>query len=1163
MIDVKAAKQLLDLGARIGQGHRSEEQLRGAVAVHNILSEHRVAYLADEVGMGKTYVALGALALFRHYNPGFRVLVLAPRENIQHKWQKELTNFVAHNMRFPDLRVAALDRRPARPLVSCGNLLHFVHEVTADPNRDFFLRMSSFSLSLDRSSQEWHAQRDALRQYLPWLPREVFDLRRKEAFKDDFARAICCALPVFDLIIVDEAHHLKHGFAPSVAARNRMLALAMGHPSEREASRTFRGYGPRARRVLFLSATPLEETWRHVWNQLDVFGLGDAFSDLKRDDLTDEQKKEVARRFLIRRVTAVRCGTRDYTKNQYRREWRRGGVYQHDEPIRVEDDRQRLIVALVQKKVSELLGSERFKASFQIGMLASFESFLETTRLKRTDDTEEGNFDDREQTDDEVEREGIDVRDINRLARDYRKTFDAQLPHPKMDAVVRSLADSWRTGRKALVFVRRVASVKELKQKLDELYDEWLIGHLRERLPSEVRERFESVGARYRNQKRDADVNQGASPPQPAAPGQEAATEDRGGLDTFFEWFFRGTGPRGVVSGANVQRRFLQAGAVYATFFEDNHVMELLGARPGQVRDALARELKLETRALQEQLRQRAAKYAGSAQKLEGAQRLEAAQAAALELIKEGSSELSARARIIWNERYAAARKPGRAREAPDVSDWLEQPTFFTELRRPDRAELRARLWPEPVLRDSSQESFRLAFRERELRAQLLATAARLGHAFIDLYILTIRRLGSLDLRTQERDDEQGSDPTQRRIDAYLDLLEQQRLQPRAERGWGAFDELAELAEHFHLVLDVNIPNVRTEPLGAAAGLFGTLLRQQQPVGGMAGQVNRTLLQQFRMPGYPLVLVTTDLLQEGEDLHTFCSSIYHYGISWTPSAMEQRIGRIDRVRSQTDRRLTSLPGEPAGEDLLQVFFPHLEDTVELLQVRRVLERMNVFLRLMHEGLAPPRIEERRLDVGRELVRGQRPVEVIRESLRSAFPVPHGMTEGPTKTLAVSESIAAEAQARFLRLRESPLELIDVEWAPESPPGALLGTVKLTTGRVQPFTLLLRSDGGRLTVRCISPVGRVGLSTEMDTIAESCAARPMRLGALLTGTENSYDLTVEDDVLLSAPEHDASRIGLLLTRVVAQADELERTLLDKDEPLGTFADDLKKEGARGS
>src|ERR1017187_5761651 len=99
----------------------------------------------------------------------------------------------------------------------------------------------------------------------------------------------------------------------------------------------------------------------------------------------------------------------------------------------------------------------------------------------------------------------------------------------------------------------------------------------------------------------------------------------------------------------------------------------------------------------------------------------------------------------------------------------------------------------------------------------------------------------------------------------------------------------------------------------------------------MAGQVNHTLVSQFRMPGYPFVLISTDLLQEGEDLHTFCSSVHHYGISWTPSSMEQRIGRIDRVRSQTDRRLSGLSRELNNEEKLQVYFPRLQDTIEVVQ----------------------------------------------------------------------------------------------------------------------------------------------------------------------------------------------------------------------------------------
>jgi hypothetical protein len=99
--------------------------------------------------------------------------------------------------------------------------------------------------------------RDKLRKHLPWLGKEALDLRRdRQTFKDSFARALCCALPEFDLVIVDEAHNFKHGFTANVAARNRVVALAMGHPQGEAPKSIYPGYGRRAKRVLFLSATP-------------------------------------------------------------------------------------------------------------------------------------------------------------------------------------------------------------------------------------------------------------------------------------------------------------------------------------------------------------------------------------------------------------------------------------------------------------------------------------------------------------------------------------------------------------------------------------------------------------------------------------------------------------------------------------------------------------------------------------------------------------------------------------------------------------------------------------------------------------------------------------------------------------------------------------------
>lgn len=1187
MIGLETARELLDFGARIDSEKLAEDQLIDAVAVHNLLEREGVVYLANEVGTGKTVVALGAWALFQHFDPNFRVLVIAPRENIQMKWIKELRNFVASNVRFADLRVKSLDGQPARQLIACHSLLHFMHEVVLNRDRDFFLRLSSFSLptkggdQVDRKKAE--ELRKALRRHLPWLADETFDLRNKQQFKDSIACALCCALPVFDLVILDEGHNLKHGFGTDVSARNRVLALAFGRGEVKEVDPRLRPhYGLRAKRLLLLSATPIEESYQQLWNQLDVFKLGDRFQALNCSDADEDRKKTEAAKFLLRRVTTVRVGDADLTKNQYRREWRRGGVSVYDEPIHVDDPRQRLAVALVQKKVSELLQNDRFGSAFQIGMLASFESFLETAKAKKADD-ETTNFDDPDQTrtaDSHLEREGLDVADVNRLAKSYRDRFHQELPHPKMDALVEALASSWQTGNKALVFVRRIASVTELKRKLDERYDQWLIDRLRNELPEPVQWRFKEIVAQYCHER----LTQRAavrSMESDRADDESPVAKDRGGTDSFFAWYFRGDGPADVVSGANIQRRFVQRGATYATFFEDNYVAEILGCVPGTVESNLAAVLGLEGETLRGELRQRSAKFLSSdAKKHAQADRFEAVQAAAVEWLAEREGPYQDRARIVWHQRFKV-RTP-HAAAAPDIGDWLELRTFFTEIRlRPD---LRSRLWPTSKIRkqnaatanegdrenqcewfaEPAREQQVSKFRTRELRAQMLAAAARLGHAFIDLYIMTIRRLGSLDLRSQEQTDATRADVQVERIGEYLDLLEHQMRSPRQERGWRAFDELADLAENLDLILDVNAHDVRTQPLSQTVRTFGTLFGTQQPVGGMSGQINRTLVRQFRLPGYPLVLISTDLLQEGEDLHTFCSWVHHYGISWTSSAMEQRIGRIDRVCSQTDRRLSNLGRELRAEDKLQVYFPYLEDTVEVLQVRRILERMNTFLRLMHEGLTPAASESSKIQTDREFVRSQPLAPQIQERLQTAFPVPSELLQGDVTALAVTRDVAERIAERFLNLPSQTLPELSVAWEPPATPGILLGTANLDA-RSQPFRLQLRSLGSRPLIRCLSPVGCVfqdeqtRLQNQQDLL-DLAARYPMRVSVTPGRQEDSFDLSVVDDVLLAEDTAtDPLRVAILVRRVVQHADLLEQHFLPgNDARLDEFRSHLVKE-----
>ena len=1154
MIDISVARELLDFNTRLGSQDRANDQLRGTVAIANMLEKHGVAYLADEVGMGKTYVALGVVALLRHFNPETKVLFIAPRKNIQQKWIKEYQNYVEHNVRFPDLGVKGPDGQPTYPLVYCENLLHYAREVSLNDRRDFFLRMTSFSLAISgKTARTMKRLREELLRSLPWLSPEVFDLRNKDAFKEAAGRSISCILPEYDLVVVDEGHNLKHGLGPGASTRNQVLGWVFGRSPSSERGLSPLWKGPRAKRLLLLSATPLEESWTQLWNQLDVFGKGKAFRDLLDPGLSEERKKEIASSFLIRRVTTLQIADRKYTKNLYRREWRNGGVVQHDEPIQITDPKQRLITALVQKKVSELLPEKEFGPSFQMGMLASFESFLQTANLTREEepddeesDSQAGSFDDPEQTDDLIERQGIDVRYLDQIASSYRERFREEMPHPKMDALVEELSSSWRTGRKALVFVRRVASVTELRRKLNERYDAWLLDYLQSRLPGHLWDELHPYVEEYRRLRIEA-IEQGE-----AETATEAGDRDIGGKDTFFAWFFRGEGPRDLFSGAALQERFIGSSYVLSTFFERNYAAELLQCPAGRVIESLAEAVQQSPGTVVAQLHKRQVPYLGTALRPARTVRYDALQAATVQWLANDRCvdvELRRRAGIVWSEIFHDTDR-GIAREnPPPVADIPNTETLFSALEA-KYPELRKDLWPR---RDSFTSE---TFRESELRARLLASAARLGHAMIDLWFVALTARGTLKggRDAEELDDLEKVDLTQ----AYLAELERQRTDSNPE--WRAYHELSSISRNYELILDVNLPGVSRAPLNEAMRDFATLLSRQQPVGGMTGVVRPTLVRQFRMPGYPQVLITTDLLREGEDLHPFCSSVYHYGISWTPSSMEQRTGRIDRVRSETDRRLSQCQAEVSGDQKLQVYYPHLKETVELLQVRRIHKRMNRFLELMHEGLSTKTRESPAIHTSREFLESQEPVPTITEPLLTAFDVRKAWLKGEITRLRIPAKDANRIYERLVGIQADLEGSFAIEWSPTPYRWFLRGTRReMDEGRSQPFELRLTAYRGMPFLFGTTPIGHLEMEHEVEDMFDFFRGYSVRFHCRPNWRVGGWIVYAALGVVLSEPEHDADRGQWLLRRLTEEADEIEWKWFDgQDASAEDFENTAQKE-----
>lgn len=1146
-VSLEFARELIDFAPdekQMAQGF-SEMQLEGTVALFNMLARNRCAYLADEVGMGKTYVALGVMSLLRYLNPHARVLVIAPRENIQRKWIKELNNFVRNNWKVVGNRVKAIQGGAVWEPVYCNSLLDFSHEVLLNRDRDFFLRMSSFSLAL-KDPQRRVDLRKKLLTLVPWVGRGQIRNRTEDGFKDDFGCALNATLPEFDLVIFDEAHNLKHGYGPRVSTRNRVLAATLGHPSVKTDKCYW--YGPRAKRVLLLSATPFEEDYSSLRRQFELFGFGDAvlrdadgkplanMSSLDDNELSIDAKRDVVKLLMLRRVTELRIGGQSHTKNMYRQEWRRGGYQLHDQPMVIEDPKQRLIIGLMQKKVAEVLQDERFNNSFQIGMLSSFESFLESVqtakrRKKRSaeevEDSSEQIFDGHQDATND-EKQGIDSHAIGNVALSYRETFGSSLPHPKLDATAAALSKAFTTGDKSLVFVRRVRTVDELGGKLDGYFDQWIrlrMEHVLPKLTGEIDELFSDYERDRRRRPEDRlehwDTDEGE--PEPDDQREERKyidEEDEGSAETFFSWFFRGQGPKGYLSGAAFQRdRLSSAGAIYSTLFEDDHVSWLLG-HPIDPLNHMASVLDVSPSHLKGSLRSCAfGNFLSRRQQKGRYPRLyvfEAYQIAALSLLAKLENELGDNARAVLASRYPGGlMNPHPAPDGfPDPEEAIGVPTFFTELvKRPD---LRSRIWPDEHIGD-----FLPQFKRREQRRELISAMARLGAAYIDLYLLAIAQVGSFIPKERGARRRQDDDLVQ----DFLDLLEAQMN----KQEFCACHELSHAAEAFDLIVATNFPEVPAADLSDLPRIYAATLRRQVPVGRMSGGVNKQLVRQFRMPGFPLVLISTDVLQEGEDLHTFCRNVVHYGIAWTPSAIEQRTGRIDRIGSLVQRQIDGRDSLPTKDELIQVYYPYLQETVEVLQVRRVLRRLNRFLHLVHKRQESGEDTDSRLNAAEEILGELTDIPAVEGLLESAFPVGSDWLGGQLS----KEDAQCPDVGTYLRHLEKVWNVAKKQFALEeiatNSPCIRSASAIVSEGVVQrkkpidegfekeQFRLELRSQaaGDSVLLRCISMV--TSINRHDDAIIDLLAELQTELGYLKIcvrpGNRTNEDLvSIERDIV---------------------------------------------------
>ena len=71
--------------------------------------------------------------------------------------------------------------------------------------------------------------------------------------------------------------------------------------------------------------------------------------------------------------------------------------------------------------------------------------------------------------------------------------------------------------------------------------------------------------------------------------------------------------------------------------------------------------------------------------------------------------------------------------------------------------------------------------------------------------------------------------------------------------------------------------------------------------GSVPSESRRRLMLGFNSPFFPEVLIASAVMSEGVDLHLECRHVIHHDLDWSPSTLEQRTGRVDRIKSKAER----------------------------------------------------------------------------------------------------------------------------------------------------------------------------------------------------------------------------------------------------------------------
>lgn len=813
-------------------------QTEGCYRLWNTLCDDslRFAYLADEVGMGKTYQALGVVGLLHYLKPDAKIIILCPGHEMQKQWSSDWHSFFKDkfcpNGIDGELKSLRIEANGIEGFVSsvqpflCENLNQFGTNLIASLHSVYLLRYSSFSLPIrvfdwncfeDRKSLvSIEELEDRFRRHMKSFALPVSEcilssvnVNRKERlsletasqrFIDIYAKCLAEMINVFspDLVIWDEAQYLR-----TDATRNNSMKTIFGALHQAGC------------RHLFLSATPAHR------DVSDIEQLNDLLKDEKRfgaslirirrdDDQADSFRRSVSSWMVRRERSFAGMGKLEYRNFQ-------------EEPVDLFAQSQSplyaLTFAVMQKNLVKLLDGQNNR--FRMGELSCHES--SRASIEKLMPSKPG-FAEKRQNDESVleesakrnQAEPIDEMYLRGLGERFKRLqmlsdrdIARDLPHAKVDHVVRELSQTCLdngTLTKELVFVRRIATVDELADGLLREFQRILDGRI---------EAFGEQPEIYWGLAVESD-DVAVVENKVAEPGDE--TED----DSEY---------LGVV---NELPYFKALSAVRGNL-----------GRLTQYRNSLRNT---ETSAIRFLL-------------------------------------------VPWHDISSGER---------EVNQVLWQ-RFLRALRVPVESDLY-----KPFKEDSNREL---------LLRRCLAHTMRFTDILVDLDVLRRKYKSGY-------------------VDKWLDMLEAPSGNLEVYFS-NTRDKLRSWLEHFETIINKCFKgNSQDNSYLAIAEKVDTYFRRLSPVARRSGRrKDENAVIQFKFPVFPNILVCTDVLREGVNLHLFCDRISHYGLAWNSGDTEQRIGRVERADSLFERRILK-----DNNYKLHVGFPFLAGTLDERQVKKAIRR---------------------------------------------------------------------------------------------------------------------------------------------------------------------------------------------------------------------------------